>query len=115
MKGSLKKHVEGKIFQKKQYMIIGNLEPDEFTLIKRYCEDKYDGNRKLMILDLINYKNGETPLRIFDDKITLIYNEFSDRLIKMETAFGAMMNHSQQEEEPVKKTRATWKGFDNHD
>ena len=112
---SLKKHVEERIFKNKQYMIVGNLSPDEFTEITEYCNNNFDGNRKLMIQKLIEYKEGETPLRIFDDKITLIYNEFNDRITKLEetlkTILESLSENKTEEVVEKEKVRPTWKGF----
>jgi len=105
MKETLKSHVEGKIF--KGYMIIGNLKEEEFKLIDEYCKNNFEDNRRQMILNLIRYYDGDTSVRLLDDKLLLIYEDLSGRIDKIEQYLNIIANN---EIIPEKK-KTEWKGF----
>jgi len=99
---TLKSHVEGKIF--KGYMIISNLSEEEFKLIDDYCKNNFEDNRRQMILNLIRYYDGDTAVRLLDDKLFLIYEDVNNRLEILE-------KQSQQPVVDKPKEPIVWKGF----
>jgi len=104
MKETLKSHVESKIF--KGYMIIGNLTQEEFKVIDDYCKLNFEDNRRQMILNLLRYYDGDTAVKLLDDKLYLIYEELTSRIEVLEKILQAAVP---KENDDIKKP--VWKGF----
>ena len=105
--GELKEKIEEKIV--KYTMYAKNFSKKEYWDIDKYCKENYDNNRRQMILDLIRYKNDDFKMKMLDDKIILIYNEFNTRLEKLEEY---LINNLNQKEQPKEvKKRPRWEGF----
>lgn len=57
---------------------------DEMKSVDEYCKKIYGNNRKLMIFDLIRYKDDNTAVTILNDKINFIYDDINKRLEAIE-------------------------------
>lgn len=98
MSDEIKEYVEKKI--RTYWFEAKNFKKEEMDFVDTFCKENYDNNRRLMILDLIRYKEENLPILIFNDKINFIYKELHDRLSKLET-----------KKEELKEQKKVWKGF----
>ena len=95
-------------------MIVGNLSTEDFSKIDNYCKDNFDDSRKHMVLTLIRYHEGDTNVRILDDKITLIYDNLLTRIETLEKMLAVQV-HAEKKLKEAPKQRPTWKGFNQDD
>lgn len=93
----LKDYVENKIYT---YMFKAkNFSKNDMDFVNTYCKERYDNNRKLMILDLIKYKEDNVLFNIVNEKINFIY----ERMLEYH-------REDNEDEEPIKKG---WAGLGN--
>ena len=105
--GDLKEKVESKII--KYTMYAKNFNKKEYWDTDKYCKEHYNDNRRQMILDLIRYKEEDFKIKMLDDKIILLYNDFDTRIRKIEDYLITVLKENNQLTEEKKKP--TWKGF----
>ena len=106
-KQKLQDYVEEKIF--KNYMVIGNININEFKIIDDFCKEHYDDNRKRMLLDLIKDRQENISTILLDDKITLIYDTLLTRIEYLEKTLNILHEDKIEPKQEIKKP--TWKGF----
>ncbi len=94
----LDKYVENKIYRLN--FVAKNFTKEDMDCVDSFCKARYDNNRKLMILDLIRYKEENIPLTILNDKLNLMYSELSS-LIKI----------SEPEVKEEVKKKSVWGGL----
>lgn len=99
-KENIKEYVEDKII--KYTFWAKNFNKEDMDYVDAYCKKVYDNNRKLMILDLIRYKEENIPLILLNNKINLIYEDLHNRVSKLEI---------KKEEPKVEVKKKVWKGF----
>ena len=94
---TLKEYVESKIekwtFKAKDFSI------EELNVVDEYCKQNYGNNRKLMIMDLIRYKDENVAIFLLNDKINYLYEE-------VQSLKGT-------ENKVEEKKKYEWKGFSN--
>ena len=90
----IQRYVEDKIT--KITLKAKNFSVEEMEAVDDYCKKIYDNNRKLMILDLIRYKEENLALNLLDDKLNFLFQE--------------VQKLQGKKEEPGKK-KVSWKGF----
>ena len=94
-------YVENRI--KKFWFVAKNFKKEDMDFVDEFCKEHYDNNRKVMILDLIRYKNENTPLMLLNEKINFIYQELNTQIQKLTS--------KEDKIEPKK----IWKGFSQED
>lgn len=77
-----------------------NFSKEEMDTVDEYCKENYDNNRKLMVLDLIRYKEENIPIIILNDKINFLYEKLNIKIKSLE-----------KEPDVSEKDKKTWKGF----
>ena len=68
--------------------------------VDEFCKLNYDNNRKVMILDLIRYKEENMATILLNEKINVIYKELSNRIDDLTP-----------KKEVKEKKKVAWKGF----
>jgi len=89
---NIKEYVENKIV--KITFKAKNFTQGEIDFVDEYCKARYDNNRKLMILDLIRYKEENVLFELLNEKINYLYDQINSK-----------------KEEPKKEKKVSWKGF----
>jgi hypothetical protein len=91
----MKEYVEDKII--KYLFKAKNFSKEEMDFVDEYCKERYDNNRKLMLLDLIRYKEENLAF-------ALLY----ERILQLEEL---ILENKKAKEEPEKKKKVSWKGL----
>ncbi len=97
MSEDMNDYVESKI--RKYNFFAKNFSKEDMNIVDTYCKDYYDNNRKLMIMDLIRYKEENIPITLLNDKINMVFETLSDKIKKQEV------------KEEKKPKISKWKGF----
>jgi hypothetical protein len=95
----LDKYVEEKI--RKLVFVAKNFTLEDMEYVDTYCKERYDNNRKVMILDLIKYKEEQLPFILLNEKMNFLFNDLNKKLKMLE-------KKEEKEEEPKPRK---WKGF----
>lgn len=96
-KNELAEHVEEKIIR---YMFMAkNFTKDEMDFVDRYCKEMYGNNRKLMIMDLIRYKEENLPLVLINEKVDYLFQVINNK------------DSEDEQKQEHKKVKGSWKGL----
>lgn len=98
-KERLDKYVEDKIHR--YFFVAKNFTSKDMEYVDSYCKERYDNNRKVMILDLIRNKEENIILNMLNEKINFVYNDLLEK-------YNQINPKIEKEEKPKKKV---WKGF----